>query len=224
MARRFTAVPLAIVALLLTLLAVPLHAEDGCVPIDDFATAELGEFPTGWRVRKDAAKAIYRVAEEGGRRFIHAVARDQGIQAAKAFEAWDLTKYPVLAWSWRPVEFPRGANEQRGKNDSVLAVYLLVPYSQIRGPEAVKYVWSEAVPAGTRLASNGGLTQVRVLESGTEKRGQWIDERVNVRDDYLAYFGKKAVPQPAGIAILTDSDDTGTTAQGDYANFRACVR
>ena len=216
--------PIAIVILLLAVLARPLHAEDDCVPIEDFATARVGDFPAGWRVRTDAAKAIYRVAEEGGRRFIHAAARDQGIQAAKAFEAWDLAKYPVLAWSWRPVEFPRGANEQSGKNDSVLAVYLLVPYSRIRGPEAVKYVWSEAVPAGTRLTSNGGLTQVRVLETGTAKRGQWVDERVNVRDDYLTYFGKKDVPKPAGIAILTDSDDTGTSAAGDYANFRACTR
>jgi hypothetical protein len=206
------------------LLAAPVLAEDDCVAIADFATAKVGEFPSDWKVRKGAGKAIYRVAEEGGRRFIHASAQDQGIQAAKAFEQWDLQKYPVLAWSWRPVELPRGANEKSGKNDSVLSVYFLVPYSQILGPEAVKYIWSEAVPVGTRLASNGGLTQVRVLETGTEKRGQWVEERVNVRDDYLAYFQKKDVPKPAGIAILTDSDDTSTSAQGDYANFRACAR
>src|SRR5207302_2039033 len=29
-------------------------------------------------------------------------------------------------------------------------------------------------------------------------------------------------PKPAGIAVLTDSDDTKSSAQGDYANFRAC--
>ena len=28
----------------------------------------------------------------------------------------------------------------------------------------------------------------------------------------------------AGIAVLTDSDDTRSSAQGDYANFRACGR
>src|SRR5262245_47161785 len=50
---------------------------------------------------------------------------------------------------------------------------------------AVKYVWSERVPVGTRLESNGGLTQVRVLQSGTGQKGQWVDERVRVRDDYL---------------------------------------
>ena len=202
----------------------PVRAQEDCVPIENFARTTVGEFPAGWRVRKDAAKSIYTVREEEGRRFLHAASKDQGIQAAKGFEEWDLAKYPVLRWSWRAVEFPRGANEQRGKNDSVLAVYLLVPYSQIRGPKAVKYVWSETVPVGTRLSSNGGLTQVRVLRSGTEQRGQWIEERVDVRDDYLAYFDEKTVPKPAGIAILTDSDDTATSAVGDYADFRACAR
>ncbi len=212
----------AIVGIVVALSGPPARAQDDCIAIDDFATATVGEFPSNWKVRKDAAKSIYRVAEEGGRRFLRAASRDQGIQAARGFE-WDLGKYPVLRWSWRAVEFPRGANEQTGANDSVLAVYLLVPYSQIRGPEAVKYVWSEKVPLGTRLSSNGGLTQVRVIETGSANRDRWIDERVDVRDDYLAYFEKKDVPKPAGIAILTDSDDTGTSAQGDYAGFRACA-
>jgi hypothetical protein len=30
------------------------------------------------------------------------------------------------------------------------------------------------------------------------------------------------VPKPSGIAVLTDSDDTASLAQGDYAGFRAC--
>ena len=214
---------LSVTPVLIALLASPVLAQDDCVAIDDFATAKVGEFPRDWKVRKDQGKTIYSVQEEGGKRFLHAASNDQGMQAARE-HAWDLNKYPVLAWSWRPVEFARGANEKSGANDSVLSVYLLVPHSRIRGPKAVKYIWSEVVPVGTRLESNGGLTQVRVLESGTEKRGQWIEERVNVRDDYLKYFETKEVPKPGGIAVLTDSDDTSTSAQGDYANFRACAR
>jgi len=102
-------------------------------------------------------------------------------------------------------------------------VYMLVPYSRIRGPKAVKYIWSERVPVDTRgLSSNGGLTQVRVLQSGTEKRDQWVDERVNVLADYKQLFGEGETPKPAGIAVLTDSDDTHSSAEGDYANFRVC--
>ncbi len=194
---------------------------DDCVVIEDFAGAKVGEFPPGWRVRRDAGKEAYRVQDEGGRRFLHAHAKGHGIQAAKQFE-WDLRAYPILTWSWRPRELPRGANEQHGQNDSVLAVYLLVDYSRMRGPKAVKYIWSESVPAGTRLHSNQGLTQVRVLRTGAQGMGHWVEERVNVRDDYLQYFKETEVPKPAGIAVLTDSDDTDSSAQGDYADFRAC--
>jgi hypothetical protein len=35
-------------------------------------------------------------------------------------------------------------------------------------------------------------------------------------------FGETPAPKPAGIAVLTDSDDTRSTASGDHANFRAC--
>ena len=67
-----------------------------------------------------------------------------------------------------------------------------------------------------------GLTQVRVLRSGAEQKGQWIEERVNARDDYMQAFGVTEAPKPGGIALLTDADDTQSSAQGDYADFRAC--
>lgn len=193
-----------------------------CRVVEDFSQAPVGEFPPDWRVRKEAGRQVYAVHEEGGLRFLRAVSRGLGIQAAREVKDWDLDAYPVLAWSWRPLEFPRRANEQSGKNDSVLAVYMLVPYSRITGPKAVKYIWSEQVPVGTRLESNYGLTQVRVLRSGREGLGQWVEERVNVRDDFRAYFGEKDTPKPAGIAVLTDADDTRSTAGGDYARFRIC--
>jgi hypothetical protein len=199
----------------------PAQAPGDCQVIEDFVRAKVGELPSDWRVRKDAGKAAYAVQEEGGLRFLRAHARGLGIQAAKEYE-WDLNAYPVLAWRWRPREFPRGADEKDGKNDSVLAVYMLVPYSRIVGPKAVKYIWSEKVPAGTRLSSNNGLTQVRVLRSGPDGKDRWLDERVNVRDDFVKFFEEKEVPKPAGIAVLTDADDTKSSAQGDYANFRVC--
>jgi hypothetical protein len=200
----------------------PLAQSADCMVIADFAKNAVGEFPSDWRARKDEGKEVYTVREEGGRRYLAAQSKGYGIQAAKERE-WDLNAYPVLAWSWRPREFPSGGDEREsGTNDSVLAVYMLVPYSRIRGPKAVKYVWSEKAPVGTPLTSNMGLTQVRVLRSGTAGKGQWTEERVNVLEDYKKLFKESDTPKPAGIAVLTDSDDTRSSAAGDYANFRAC--
>jgi hypothetical protein len=198
-------------------------AEGDCTVVEDFSKATVGEFPARWKVRKDEGKAVYTVREEGGKKFLHAQAKGLGIQAALEHE-WNLETHPVLAWRWRPVEFPKGSDERKSEtNDSVLAVYMAVPYSRVRGPKAVKYIWSETVAVGTRLNSNSGLTQVRVLQSGAAgKKGEWTEQRVNVRDDYLKFFETKETPKPAGIAVLTDADDTKSSATGDYADFRVC--
>ena len=190
--------------------------------IEDFSKWAVGEFPPGWKLRKDEGRGVYSVREEGGRRYLHASSRGLGIQAAKEF-AWDLAKYPVLAWSWRPGEFPAGADERDSKkNDSALSVYAVFPHT-VGSLKSVKYIWSAMVPVGTRLSSSMGLTQVRVLRSGTDGKGRWTDERVNVLVDYRKYFDASDAPRPAGIAVLTDADDTRSQAQGDYARFRACT-
>jgi hypothetical protein len=197
-------------------------ASEGCIVLDDFSKSKVGAFPEGWQVRKDDGKAVYTVQEEDGKRFLRAVSKGLGIQAARETPAWNLETHPVLAWSWRPREFPRGSDERNnGTNDSALAVYMAVPYSKIRGPKAMKYIWSEKVPTGTRLTSNSGLTQVRVVQSGAAKEG-WVEERVNVLKDWQAAFKESETPKPGGIAVLTDADDTRSAASGDYADFRAC--
>jgi hypothetical protein len=210
--------------LVLSLLPTFAVAEEDCIVIENFEKSVVGQFPADWKVRKDDAKKAYTVMEEGGVRFLRAHAEKLGLQAATQHE-WNLDEYPILAWKWRPIEFPKGGDERNSSaNDSALAVYLLVPYSNIRGPRAVKYIWSEQVPVGTLLESNMGLTKVRVLRSGRSGLNTWTEERVDARAAYLAAFEVKETPKPAGIGVLTDSDDTGSTATGDYADFRACRR
>jgi hypothetical protein len=204
--------------------SVAVHAQGvDCLTIDTFADSRLGRFPAGWRARKDSGKVVYTVQEEGGLRFLRAISNGLGIQAGREYE-WDLTKYPVLAWSWRPRLFPQGGDERESaKNDSVLAVYMTVPHSRISGPKAVKYVWSDRVPVGTRLSSNMGLTQVLVLRTGAPaNREQWVEERANALEDYTRLFGEPPAVKPGGIAVLTDADDTRSRAEGDYADFRVC--
>ena len=77
-------------------------AQDQCVVVDDFSKSKVGEFPVGWKARKDEAKDVYKVAGEKGKHFLRADAKDVGIQIGKQFE-WDLKEYPVLAWAWRPI-------------------------------------------------------------------------------------------------------------------------
>jgi hypothetical protein len=195
-------------------------AQDHCVVVDDFSKAAVREFPDGWKVRKDDGKNIYKVAQENGQKFLRADARDAGIQAGKPF-AWNLSEYPVLTWAWRPQEFPKGADEKGGKNDSALAVYAVFPHTPV-SVKSVKYVWSEKVPKGTHVPQSKGNTQGIVLRTGGDVGGPWVEERVNVLEDYKRYFKSDEPAKPEGIAVLTDSDDTDSRARGDYARFRVC--
>ena len=197
----------------------PVRAQDQCSVVDDFSKATVGQFPGGWKPRKDVAKEVYTVAEDGGQRILRADAKDLGVQAAKQFD-WNLKEYPVLAWSWRPQEFPRGADERTSKNDSALAVYAVFPNNAV-SVKSMKYIWSEKVAKGTNVPQTGGNTQGLVLRAGA---GEWVEERVDVLEDYQRYFKTDDVPKPEGIAVLTDSDDTSSRARGDYAKFRVCRR
>ena len=204
----------------LAALAGPAAAED-CLTVDNFSRGKLGEFPPDWKPRKDAGREVYSIKEMDGLRFMRAVSRGLGIQAARQYE-WDPKAYPMLAWSWRPVELPAGSDERQPKtNDSAVSVYAVFPHTSW-SVKTLKYIWSAVVPVGTRLSSSAGLTQVLVIRNGTDNKGTWTEERVNVLEGYKKFFDEPETPKASGIAVLTDSDDTKSTAQGDYANFRVC--
>ena len=211
---------LGIALLLAALLPAPAAAQE-CITVENFSKGKVGEFPPDWKPRKDSGLAAYSIQEMDGLRFLRAVAKNLGIQAAKQHE-WDPKAYPVLAWSWRAVEFPAVSDERQAKtNDSAVSVYAVFPHTPF-SVKSLKYIWSAVVPVGTRLTSSGGLTQALVIRSGTEKKGSWTEERVNIFEDYKKFFDESDTPKANGIAVLTDSDDTKSTAQGDYANFRLC--
>ena len=213
-------VRLVIALLAAALLAEPVGARE-CVTVENFSKGKVGRFPSDWKPRKDAGREVYSVQEMDGLRFLRARAKGLGIQAAKEYE-WDPKAYPILAWSWRPIEFPADSDERQPKtNDSAISVYAVFPHTPW-SVKTIKYLWSAVVPVGTRLSSSAGLTQVLVIRNGTDRKGGWTEERVNILEDYTKFFDEAEAPKASGIAVLTDADDTKSTARGDYANFRLC--
>ena len=55
------------------------------------------------------------------------------------------------------------------------------------------------------------------LQMGGERKGQWIEENLNIITDYLRAFGEKP-PTTASLAIMNDSDDTGQSSVS-YIDF-----
>ena len=56
-----------------------------------------------------------------------------------------------------------------------------------------------------------------VVESGPQRAGQWVDERRNVFEDYRTAFGSDP-PAMVGVAIMTDTDDTGESVTAWYGD------
>jgi hypothetical protein len=78
------------------------------------------------------------------------------------------------------------------------------------------YVWCNKRAPGT-VINNARTDRVRkiVVESGARKLDQWLDYERDIRADYQRAFGE-APGALVGIAIMTDSDNTRTTANAWY--------
>jgi|GEM_PF-441160 len=230
--------------------AGPIGAEE-CVVLEDFSSSAPSEFPKGWTPRDKSGSAVYTVQKEDSRVFVRAhaegpKAKGNGIEADRPVN-WDIEKYPILRWRWRPRVFPNGADEHKGKEDSALGVYIgfcspedksfcersvkgqlgwsdSLAMSKMffsKGIGSLKYIWSERLPKG--LEFERSRKTVKVLESGRPANpDQWVEERVNVAADYRKHLGGGKLLNPIGLAILTDADDTQSVAEGDYADFRIC--
>src|SRR5262249_61880786 len=106
------ALAVALPGMLLAPATVP--AEDDCKVVEDFGRSPVGEFPAAWKARKEAGREVYTVQEEEGKRFLRALSRGIGIQAAREVQGWDLNAYPILTWSWRTPEMPNGRAQRPG--------------------------------------------------------------------------------------------------------------
>jgi Protein of unknown function (DUF3047) len=247
-AARMSALKPVIIAIIAAL-AGPVRAEE-CIILEDFSSSKLNSFPTGWTPREEAGRKVYSVMKEGDMHFVQARATGprsagNGIEADRPVK-WNIEEYPIFRWRWRPREFPRGANEHTGKDDSALGVYIgFCPPEDLdlcerslrgklslsdrlalpkllfsKGVGSLKYIWSEQLAKGFEFERRKA---VKVLESGASvSRDQWTEERVDVASDYKRRFGVQKSLNPVGISILTDADDTQMSAEGQYADFRLC--
>ena len=114
------------------------------------------------------------------------------------------------------------AQRARSVRDRITLPKLLLA----KGVGSLKYIWSERLAKGFEFEK--GRKAVKVLRSGAPANpDQWVQERVDIAADYRRRLGADKLPNPVGISILTDSDDTqdeggASTAEGDYADFKLC--
>jgi len=75
---------------------------------------------------------------------------------------------------------------------------------------AITYLWGGTEAAGSILPSPySQRVALVVLRNQGDPPGHWLSEARDIREDYRSFFGGEP-PPIAGIALMTDSDDTGS--------------
>ncbi len=214
-----TGVMLAILAVLFPIISAGTGWAQLAIDIS-FENSPVGSFPSGWSARTNQAKEIYLIYNENGKKFLRADAKGVADQIGYQ-KKWVLKEFPILEWQWRPLLFPNNSDERKQTgNDSVLGLYVV--FGRWPFLKSIKYIWSENLDAETSFPSPFAKdTKILVVRSGRTLAGQWVTESRNVLSDYRRLFGdREAAPVAEGIAILTDSDNTGSRATGDYGPIR----
>lgn len=156
------------------------------------------------------------VERDDGRPVLHL--RSQGDRATISLDLRgrvNLNETPILEWSWKVAELPRGG-DARVKRTSDLAaqVYVVWPRAPaLLRSRIIGYVWDATAPAGAvfKSAKTNTITYV-VLRSGPAHLGAWVSERRNVAEDYRTIYGEEP-EDPGALSLSIDSNDTRSRAE-----------
>ncbi len=201
--------------------------------------AEPDAPPPGWEsltFPRVARHTRYTVVREGERFVLRA---ESEAAASALYRPLDLDPrvYRVLSWRWKVERVIDRSDPRRKSGDDYAArVYVAFQYNPAtasawerarygalrlfhgRYPPgvALNYVWESRLPMGTVLDNAySARAKMVVARSGAAEAGQWVSERHDVYIDYGRIVGGEP-PRIVGIALMTDTDDTGERAVAFY--------
>ncbi|SEO86878.1 DUF3047 domain-containing protein [Nitrosovibrio sp. Nv6] len=191
-------------------------AGDKRVVIARFSHSDLSD----WQSKTFTGVTRYALADENGQTVLRADSSG-GASGLYREVRINLDKTPVLNWTWRIGNILSGGDERtRAGDDYPARVYVIFS----GGPmfwrtRAINYVWSNKQPSGSSWPNAyTGNARMLAVESGADRVGQWVEERRDVRADYRRVFGEEPGRVDA-VAIMTDTDNTGTTATAWYGDI-----
>ena len=183
--------------------------------VSHFSTQGLA----GWEVKSFNGSTAYGLVQEHGRNVVMAVSRASASGLTRKIR-FDPSKYRYLRWSWKISQTIKNGDEKSKAGDDYAArIYVVFPGRHFWQTKAINYIWANRLPKGEHVSSPyASDSKMVAVESGNGKAGQWLTEERDLLADYRMLFGTE--PQEAdAIAIMTDTDDTRTTAQAWYGEI-----
>jgi len=205
--------PLAVAAFLLVILAAACQAEE--VPVSHFASEGLAS----WESKVFKGSTDYQLVQDNGRTVIRAHSRGTASGLFKKVNL-DPIRFRYLRWSWKIAgTIVNGDEKIKAGDDYAARVYVVFPGRFFWQTKAINYIWANRLPVGQSVpnAFTGNAMMVAV-ESGPAKSGLWLTEERDILADYRRLFGEE--PRQIGaIAIMTDTDNTGSEATAWYGEI-----
>lgn len=185
------------------------------IAVSRFATEGI----KGWESKSFKGSTEYRLVQEDGRTVLkaHAKAAASGLTKKIKFNP-HIHRY--LKWSWKIAGTIADGNELTKQGDDYAArVYVIFSGRFFWQMRALNYIWANKLPKG-RFVPNAFTSNAMLLavESGSAKAGKWVSEERDILADFRRVFGEDP-PDAGGIAIMTDTDNTGAEATAWYGDI-----
>lgn len=173
-----------------------------------------------WEAKEFEGFTDYRLIRDARQPAIKANSR--GTASGLFYETEiDLNKTPYLSWRWKVTGLPELQDERIKKGDDFAArVYIVVNDGwTFLSTKAISYVWSSQSPAGEEwpnpfAGSSAMMVSVRQQAAGDV----WYTEKRNLKADLKRLFGKE-IETVKAVAIMTDTDNSGSTAEAFYGDL-----
>jgi hypothetical protein len=213
------------------------------IEVGRFSAEKLrDEPPAGWEpftFRGIDRHTDYRLVEEDGKVVVEANAQASASGLMRRI-AIDPREYPIVQWRWKAANVLEKADIHRKEGDDYPArIYIAFEYDPAKlsfserikygvakmlhgehPPHAVlNYLWASKAPVGL-VAPNAytDRSMMIVVQSGVENLNTWVEEERNIYEDYRKAFNEEP-PMISGVAIMTDTDNTGESATAYYGDI-----
>jgi len=134
----------------------------------------------------------------------------------------DLTKTPWVNWSWKIERgLPALPEKTKSGDDYAARLYLVKSGGAlIWNTKALNYVWSGSHDRDASWPNAyKPKNSIMLAARGTsDKTGEWVTEKRNVREDFKQAFGKD-IKSIDAVAIMTDTDNSGLSASAAYGDI-----
>jgi hypothetical protein len=186
---------------------------------------------SNWRALtfpKIEKQTSYRIGREKEGTYLHALS-NASASAILYKERINVYDFPKVKWRWKiTTVYKSGEAGTKAGDDFPIRIYIMFPYDPANAGlgerikyslvkklygkypphSSLNYIWANHGHSD-RIITSPYTNRVKmiVLEAGTENAGTWVNETINILEDYKDAFGLPP-PKTARIAVMNDSDNT----------------